>query len=229
MAIKNLKPRLRSSALKQLTERLKDARRLVEIHEECTGRKRGRRHGYDALNRSAVVLSVAAWEGFIEDLFVDAVEFIAKHVKGPKKIPENVRVAMIAHLYQVGGWSSLNSTTSRAIWSLTGTGWRQQFQEYGLSKIKAINTPSFKNLKKVSNSVIGLHDPASNWRAHRWSPAVYRSKLEDILELRHKIAHGALGNRTVGKAKAREAITIINRLGFWTMRGVRHHAGRLIR
>jgi len=111
-----------SAALKRLGARLSDAARLLEIHAECTGEDRGRRHGYDALNRSAVILAVAAWEGYVEDRLEGAAAVISRRLKKADDLPANVRDAMLAAMHDEKGWAKLNPATMQGIWSLAGAG-----------------------------------------------------------------------------------------------------------
>ena len=201
-----------SNAIRRLRLRLTDARRLIEIHEECTGNARGRRHGYDALNRSAVILAVAAWEGFSEDSLDRAVAEIARRAEGPETLPDRVWQAMLAHLHEKHTWSKLNDTAKSSMWKLAGEGWRLQFIDYSKAKIAALNTPNHGNLRKAYSSLVGLENFSAQWGARRWTEADYITKLDDLLNLRHRIAHGVIGEETVGKSKARAGVSLIERL-----------------
>lgn len=164
----------RTAALTRLQSRLEDAQRLVEIHGECTGQNRGRRVGYDALNRSAIILAMAAWEGFVEDLLKTAVAQISRHANGPSALSENVREAMIAYMYETHGWGKLNTTTKETIWALTGRGWRKSYRDYTQVRINSLHTPNYENVKKLYSSTIGLADFTCDWGATRWRPEDYR-------------------------------------------------------
>ncbi len=47
---------------------LADVIRLIQIHRDLSGSERGRRVGVECLNKSAIVLILASWEAFVEDL-----------------------------------------------------------------------------------------------------------------------------------------------------------------
>jgi RiboL-PSP-HEPN len=218
---------LANPAIVRLRARLSDAARLIEIHEECTGNAAGRRRGYDALNRSTTLLAVAAWESFVEALLEDAVGRIARHLEGPTELPANVRDAMVAYLYEAEGWSKLNNGTKTSIWKLAGRGWRTAYIGYAKSKISALNTPNHINVKKLYSTVLGLQDFTIGWGARRWTAQAYITKLDDLLTLRHRIAHGSIGDETVGKTKARDAVALVERIAGWTTRTVEAHLKRL--
>lgn len=210
-------------AFVRLQARLADGKRLIEIHEECTGAAAGRRRGYDALNRSTVILAVAAWEGYAEDLLEAAVGRIVRYMKSPDKLPPNVREAMIAHLHEAENWSKLTSSSKTSIWGLTGEGWRTAYVTYARAKIAGLHTPDYKNLRKLYASVIGLMDISSRWSARRWTAADYVTRLNALLLLRHRIAHGVIGAETVGKTRAANAVALIERLAGWTDKSVVAH------
>ncbi|MDR6291371.1 hypothetical protein E9232_003897 [Inquilinus ginsengisoli] len=201
---------------------------MIEIHEECTGREPGRRHGYDALNRSTVILSVAAWEGFVEELLEGAVGYMARNVRGPSSIPKNVRDMMISFLYERNGWSKLKDSTKSEIWSLTGNGWRSNYISFAKSRISSLNTPNHANVKKLYSSVIGVPNCSEFWNYGRWSSERYIEKLEELMNMRHRIAHGSIGKDTVGKTFAKNAISLIEFISEKTDRSVKNHVRSIV-
>lgn len=218
---------LSSPSIIRLQHRLEDARRLVEIHRECTGDRQGRRRGYDALNRSAVVLSVAAWEGFIEEALEGAVATISRRALGPSTLPENVRNAMLAHLHELHGWDRLSAKSKSTIWALAGRGWRREYIEYARSRISSLNTPNPGNVQKLCAAVIGLSGLSSNWTSKRLDEGAYISRMNDLLTLRHRIAHGAIDNETVGKAKSKAAIALVEHVAQCCDTALQHHVHSL--
>jgi hypothetical protein len=216
-----------STALQRLSTRLGDAKRLIEIHGECTGNQRGRRHGYDALNRSAVILTVAAWEGYCEDLGTLIAVHITRRLRAAHDLPQNVRETMIAHMYEKHGWSKLNADTKTSIWGLTGQGWRQEYVAYARSRIDALNTPNCEKVRKLFSSIGGMPDFTATWGTKRWDADHYRQLLDATLQVRHRIAHGKMDNLTIGKGMARESAVLIERLAGWTDKAVLSHLRRL--
>lgn len=71
---------------------LKDAEELVAAHGRLRTRKVGRQWGLGALNRGVVVLSVSAWEAYVEELVKESLERLKP--AGP----------------QMGTWPSLNAS-----------------------------------------------------------------------------------------------------------------------
>lgn len=210
-------------ALDALRTRIEDAQRLITIHEESTGIAPGRRYDYDALNRSAVMLSVAAWEGFVEDLLKYAVRQMATKLETADDLPKSVREVMLVKIHSDHDWKTPNTAVKSAMWSLAGSGWRSTYIGYATSRIRGLNTPNAENVQKLFATVVGLKDFAADWGARRWDRATYVSKLDAALTLRHRIAHGTIGKETVGKTRARNAVNLVLRVAKWTTHTVTSH------
>lgn len=218
-----------SAAIDRLESRMQDAVRLLEIHTEVTGPGRGRRHNYDALSRSAVILAVAAWEGFSEDLVIHSAAYIVRRLASSAVLPTNVRDNMLLYLHDKNDWSKINRTTKETIWGLTGEGWRNAYTSFVRAKVASLHTPDYDNLRKLFSSTCGLSDFTEKWGSARWPPAYYRTALDAALRVRHLIAHGSIGRQTVGKAVARETIHNLTRFAEWTDQAMSEHLRTLPR
>jgi hypothetical protein len=53
---------------------LADAFELDDIHEKLRTGKRGRQYGLSSLNRAALVMSVSAWESYVEELMRESLQ-----------------------------------------------------------------------------------------------------------------------------------------------------------
>ena len=53
--------------------------RLLDIHTHLTGAGPGRRRDVQVLNKSAVLLLVATWEAYVEDLAISACRFAVEN------------------------------------------------------------------------------------------------------------------------------------------------------
>src|SRR5690348_3174204 len=76
--------------VQRLFANLSEVRRLVQIHAHLTGPKPGRRHDVDILNKSGIVLAVACWEAYVEDLARQAYDAIAAAAATPTVFPMRV-------------------------------------------------------------------------------------------------------------------------------------------
>jgi hypothetical protein len=57
-----------------LTQLLLDAEELDDIHSQFATGSAGRQYGLASLNRAAVIMSVSAWESYVEELMREAVQ-----------------------------------------------------------------------------------------------------------------------------------------------------------
>lgn len=200
----------------RLNERLSDARRLLEIHEEATGAAAGRRRNVDVLNRSAMILAMAAWEGFCEEIVSVHATRISRKLKNKEDLPQSIRTPFMYWFHDKYDLDKLTNETKLRMWEIAGSGWRKEFRSYIERKVDDLNTPNFKNIKQLMFQVLGIRDFGSNWIQGRHSPDHYRSRLNETLDVRHRIAHGAHNNATVGKKTAKDAIALVERLARWT-------------
>src|SRR5882724_2606528 len=70
-----------------LLRNLFDVNGLMDIHEALTGADPGRRRGVEILNKSALVLLVACWEAYIEDLAAAGSKQLIRHAKAASDVP----------------------------------------------------------------------------------------------------------------------------------------------
>src|SRR6185295_1786413 len=102
--------------LEGLTSNGNEVLRLVTIHETMSGKKPGRRHDVEILNKSAVVLLVACWEAFVEDMATNAFGHLLDKATSPTLIPNKVLAGASRDLRQ--------SQDETALWTLAGDGWK---------------------------------------------------------------------------------------------------------
>ena len=212
-----------STPLSRLEARMIDAERLVEIHEECTGAGSGRRRGYDALNRSAVVLAVAAWEGFVEDVAASNARLIAGRLRSAQDLPENVRDGLLFWMHNEYKLATLNRGSKDALWRLTDDRWRTEYMRFAIARLKRFHTPNHDNVRKLFAELFGIADVSAAWGYRRWPHTVYAAKLNQLLSLRHEIAHGSIGEEAVRKSRARNSIQLVTALATRTQGAVLNH------
>lgn len=201
------------NTLKQLEMRLSDANRLISIHVEMTGDGPGRRYEVDVLNRSAVILAVAAWESFVEDLAIRNCSALARRLKKADDLPDAIRVPLLVWLFEQGKFSGPTKSAQDTMWSLAGHGWRGVLRDFAKEKTRNLNTPSSDNVVKLFRCTLAIQDISLGWGYRRWGHQIYRDKMDELLKLRHRVAHGAITTETVGKTQAKEAVSLIRSLG----------------
>ena len=97
-------------------ENVLDVKALIDIHKEKGGQSRGRRYGLEVLNKSAIVLITAFWEGYCEDIAAEGLDHIVKHAPNADSLPTELKKIIVRQLN--------NNDNQLAIWNLADDGWR---------------------------------------------------------------------------------------------------------
>src|SRR5258708_4930723 len=127
--------------LETFQENLGQVKNLLTIHEFATGNKPGRRHsGFSTLNKSGVVLLVACWEAFIEDLADKTFSSLLRTAKSPLSFSTDVQKLIVKALRE--------DRHELKMLELAGGGWKKVFHDHKsktLAKyIYGFSTPSAK-------------------------------------------------------------------------------------
>ncbi len=180
---------------------------LLEIHEQIGGSGPGGRRDLEILNKSAVVLTCAFWEAFIENLAVEILLHFAKTAESTDALPIELKKTVVNNL----GKHEL------APWTLAGDGWREILRERA-SRIarpddRSLSTPCSTEIEAFVKKEAGISDFTSSWRWNNVSAPQSRTRLDKFVMLRHAIAHrGGPVDVTVSKKHAREGYSLISRL-----------------
>jgi len=138
---------------------------LIDIHGRLQKGK-GRRYYQEALHRSGVVLVVAAWEAYVEDVLDEALDLIERSMSSSTSQP-------------VPAWAVTNFMLTKNRIS---------------SEIKQFHNPNAENIVRLFQGSIRF-DPSDHWlwKAPRryWGKADSMKEINEWLRIRHCIAHGA--------------------------------------
>jgi hypothetical protein len=173
----------------------------MEIHTELGGTERGQRVGLEPLNRSALVLLTAVWEGFVEDAAAQALQRLVEAASSPDGLPLRLRTTVARELKE--------DPHNLASWKLAGDNWRGHLQsrlaESADTRARGLNTPDSKRVEGLFDQTIGLEQITEAWRWQRMTPHRAREKLDAMVRRRGDVAHGGepAGPATVQKAEVR--------------------------
>lgn len=184
-----------SAAATTTAERMKDVERLVEIHADLGGAGVGRRVGVEVLNRSAIVLLTAIWEGYVEELAAETLAHLVTHLVDPAHLPKDLRKKIADELKA--------DPNHLAVWTLSADGWRSvlvaRLASYKIEVSRGLNTPKSSNVEELFESRVGISGLSSSWNRSGMTDAHARRKLDDMVVLRGDIAHGSGAARAVRK------------------------------
>lgn len=187
------------SAHERFDRGLTDVDRLMAIHAELGGSKRGQRVGLEPLNRSAIVLLVAVWEGFVEDIAAQALESLVDAAADPDHLPARLRATVAKEIksdpHQLAGWK------------LAGDKWkthlRARLSSYADVRARGLNTPDSQRVKTLFDETLGLEDVTTAWHWSHMSVKGAQAKLDELIKRRGDVAHGGepSGPATVKKVE----------------------------
>lgn len=200
-----------------LWKNLDEVNRLLEIHTKMSGRGPGYKHNVEVLNKSAIILLVACWESFIEDLAEAAFSILLSRAKKHNIFPVRVLREVAIGLKE--------DKDTRSIWKLAGNGWKTVLKNHKVALfhkyIGKFNTPRTSQVDSLYESLLGIKSISSCWRWQRISVNRARKKMKDLIELRGSIAHRVKASRRIRKEVVHEYIDFINRLAVITSNSVR--------
>lgn len=138
--------------------------------------------------RSVVVLMVAAWEQFVEQLAQKSVSTLTSHIRDSRPLPEGVKQS-IASFSVIQNRSNLREF-SNSVWNISDKGWKKVYYEFCLDATMKLNTASSENIELLYKRILGIRNITVNWSFESLSIDDCVHKLDDLIDLRHDIAHG---------------------------------------
>lgn len=177
-----------------LIDNVGEVRRLRKFRSPAGGASK------EVLYKSSIVLLVACWESYVEDLVSHSLEYMIERCDSPAKFPPAVleRVA--------------SSYNGQKMWSLAGDGWKQALRDNFKSVLGkttgVFNTPRSDDVDSLFKRVIGLNDVSNGWHWDGKSREEACGELNDLVTLRGAIAHRVKTDQTVslGTVKAAEEL-----------------------
>jgi len=182
--------------------------RLLEIHGEIAGTDPGYKRGVEILNKSALVLLVACWEAFVEDLASEAFDVLLANAADPTGIPTKVLTLASNPLK--------SAEDQRAVWALAGEGWRRVLLQHHDTIIDRLvgklNTPRAVQVDEIFEALLGLHSLSSSWKWKGMANDRVLRKLDNLVDLRGEIAHRVSASEPVYKTVVTDHIDFVKRL-----------------
>jgi len=200
-----------------LWENLTDIVRLLEIHARTAGTGPGRKYNVEVLNRSAIVLLVACWESFVEDLAAVSFQLLIDHADKPSVFPQKVLTLAAKDLR--------SDQDARKVWALAGDGWRSVLKKHKEAifdrYIGRMNTPRPGQVDNLYQNLMGVPAVSKAWSWGRTSARRATQKLDELVNLRGAIAHRVSAGRPVHKQTVIEYTDFVNRIAVKTSNHIR--------
>ena len=177
------------------------------------------RRSLEVLNKSGIVLLVACWEAFVEDLASFAFDYFLSEATDYNTFPSKVLTQASKPFW--------DSKDERGVWALADVGWRRVLtghknkiiQEY----LGNFNTPRPAQIDALFQSLIGLKSLSSHWHWKGMSASQAKKKLDELVSLRGAIAHRVSASRSVTKRDFFNSGVFITRLGVTSSNAIRSY------
>jgi hypothetical protein len=177
--------------IENLIANLREVESLQEIPSQITPPGPGRKHAVQVLHKSAIVLLVACWEAFAENLASRALEEMIQNAPDHSVFPEDV-LDRVASKHQ-----------GMKAWDLAGTGWKNalksQLKDVLARTTGTLNTPRTVQIDDLFEKTLGLRTLSSRWFWPGRSALQSQSALDSLVTLRGAIAHRVAVRKTVRK------------------------------
>jgi RiboL-PSP-HEPN len=185
------------------------AKRLLTIHETLGGGGPGRRRDLEILNKSAIVMTCAFWEAFVEDLATDVLEHLAEHATSARDLSADLRISILNELRR--------EKNELAMWEIADGEWRnilrRRARKITEAEDRGFSSPRSRKIDEFLQNTSGITKLFNSWRWPGTSAPSARSRLDKFVDLRNKIAHrGGPPEESVLKRHAHNGLNLINRL-----------------
>ena len=173
--------RIVSFALANFEFAIDDVKRLLKLHDAETKRHSGRpSRQIEFFKRAAIILSVTAWESFIEDTIRSCGRQRIAAAASPFEVEGTFNSIAQSWLQQAPKPPDL------ADWA--GEGWKGILINRLEADLKALNTPSSGNVKALSKRYLD-GDITMSWSWKGTSVAIAASRFDKLIRLRGEFAH----------------------------------------
>tara|TARA_R110000868_G_scaffold55375_1_gene172106 strand:+ start:294 stop:938 length:645 start_codon:yes stop_codon:yes gene_type:complete len=155
-----------------------DVYRLIDAYEELRPTGSGKR-GLGHLTRASVVTLCAAWEQYVEDAMIEAVEHLIAGSAAPRDLPMPVQRWLSRQVREA-------KNTLKPL-EMAGDGWREVYRSYVQRAATDNHSPKTANIEKLWLDSIGIEQSVCD----TWSYS--KKDINEFVQLRNEIAHKGRG------------------------------------
>jgi hypothetical protein len=162
-----------------------DAIILLQTHDHASGGKAGRpKRELEALKRSALILTVTAWESFVEDTVVEQNEALLQCTSDPAAISPIFNG--IAHEWLDSVRSGTRKPSDLVYW--TGDKWKDLIRQSLRKHLDSFHTSNSENVAKIFRRYLGVDiAKCRSWQAVSSDKA--QKQLDVLIKLRGSVVH----------------------------------------
>jgi len=191
-----------------LNANMNETLRLAVIHDELLKSRPNAHRKLEVLNKSGIVLMIACWEAFIEDLAMHSFDFLMSNAADHTVFPSRVLTQASKPFW--------DSKDERGIWALADDGWKTVLQSHRNKILQEhlgnFNTPRAPQIDKLFEHLVGLSNLSSHWSWKGMKSEQAKKKLSELITFRGDIAHRLSTTRRVRRADVERSGIFIVRL-----------------
>jgi hypothetical protein len=167
-----------------------------------------RRMDAEVISRSALVFLVATWESFIQTVAKRAFEATLEHATSPQVFPDKVLVLASRKLRE--------DKDERSVWELADSRWKKVLEGHQEEILRRhtgpFHSPTSENIDSLFQSLLGLKGVSRHWKWRGMTAARARVRLDQLVVLRHQIAHGVHARELIRKSTVESYTHFVHRL-----------------
>lgn len=190
-----------------------DIYHLLDFYDEQTGTGRPDPR-FEVLKRTGVILTITAWETFVEDVLTAEFTKQLDQSKAPGDVQSVFNLVAQKWQARIRG-DGRDSPKPPTFVQWTGDNWKHLLKENFENDIASLNTPNSQNTRKLFKRYLGF-DVTSDWRWPGMSSETACSRLDALIELRGELVHRGsdpLERRArVPRRQLEDAVNLVERL-----------------
>ncbi len=167
-----------------LKSNIEDIRSLIKLSSSIADVDNQR-----AIFRSVVVLLVASWEQFVEQLADSSIAVMTDRLRDPSTLPNKVKESIAINSIPTNQGNQKEFSDS--VWGFAHKGWKQAYINYCTKLTSNLHNASATNVIDLYWRILGIRDITQKWSYLSLANTECVEKLDQIIEIRHDIAHGA--------------------------------------
>lgn len=197
-----------SQARASFDKNCQDIDKLLQVHEDLTGKSPGRRREVEVLNKSGIVLLTSFWEAYCEDIAAEGIQHLVSYTSTAASLPDTLKKKIAKYLK--------DDKHELAVWKLADDQWRSTLESRLTTlqeeRNRRLNTPNSNNIDALFSEALGIDAISPSWYWPGMSAEQARQKLDNLIKLRGEVAHRGKAAAGVRKTDVKSYYAHIKRL-----------------
>lgn len=174
----------KTQAIRDFEKNIIEAKTLLELSSQYPNSPEE-----NVLLKSSIVIAIAYWEKFIEEILSDGCNYISNGLRNPLDLPTIVKQKIALNSID-SNKSSNPESFSQQVWSFAGNGWSQRYEQFTQNLTEKLNTANSEKVKECFYIVLGIEDIFDDWNKKPDSSRSL-SEFDKFIDKRHEVAHGS--------------------------------------